>query len=79
MYRTPGGSGVRLDGGSSLGAEVGAYFDSMLVKLTCRGKDFGTAVDRARRAVTEFRIRGVATNIPSFRRSSTNRRSGPAR
>ncbi|SNS30178.1 pyruvate carboxylase [Rhodococcoides kyotonense] len=63
-YRTPGGAGVRLDGGTTLGAEVGAYFDSMLVKLTCRGRDFETAVARARRAVAEFRIRGVATNIP---------------
>jgi pyruvate carboxylase len=36
----------------------------MLAKLTCRGRDFATAVDRARRAVAEFRIRGVATNIP---------------
>ncbi|OZD82948.1 pyruvate carboxylase [Rhodococcus sp. 05-2256-B2] len=63
-YRTPGGAGVRLDGGTTLGAEVGAYFDSMLVKLTCRGRDFDTAVARARRAVAEFRIRGVATNIP---------------
>src|SRR5256885_13659843 len=36
----------------------------MLVKLTCRGRDFGAAVTRARRAVAEFRIRGVATNIP---------------
>ncbi|WP_018177215.1 pyruvate carboxylase [Jongsikchunia kroppenstedtii] len=63
-YRTPGGGGVRLDGGSALGAEVGAYFDSMLVKLTCRGRDFTAAVTHARRAVTEFRIRGVATNIP---------------
>ncbi|WNV77118.1 pyruvate carboxylase [Geodermatophilus sp. DSM 44513] len=63
-YRSPGGAGVRLDGGSSLGAEVGAHFDSMLVKLTCRGRDFGIAVARARRAVAEFRIRGVATNIP---------------
>ncbi|MDG3014035.1 pyruvate carboxylase [Speluncibacter jeojiensis] len=63
-YRSPGGAGVRLDGGTTLGAEVGAYFDSMLVKLTCRGRDFPTAVARARRAVTEFRIRGVATNIP---------------
>jgi pyruvate carboxylase len=34
------------------------------VKLTCRGRDFGIAVARARRAVAEFRIRGVATNIP---------------
>ncbi|MCW4354518.1 pyruvate carboxylase [Hoyosella sp. YIM 151337] len=63
-YRTPGGAGVRLDGGTMLGAELGAYFDSMLVKLTCRGRDFGTAVRRARRALAEFRIRGVATNIP---------------
>lgn len=63
-YRTPGGAGVRLDGGANLGAEVGAHFDSMLVKLTCRGRDLEAAVARARRAVTEFRIRGVATNIP---------------
>ena len=36
----------------------------MLVKLTCRGRDFATAVNRAKRAVAEFRIRGVSTNIP---------------
>ncbi|WP_067711221.1 pyruvate carboxylase [Nocardia yamanashiensis] len=63
-YRSPGGAGVRLDGGANVGAEVGAYFDSMLVKLTCRGRDFATAIARARRAVAEFRIRGVTTNIP---------------
>src|SRR3954454_19923180 len=64
-YRSPGGSGVRLDGGTTYtGAEVSGHFDSMLAKLTCRGRDFATAVNRARRAVAEFRIRGVATNIP---------------
>ncbi|WP_222264716.1 pyruvate carboxylase [Modestobacter marinus] len=63
-YRSPGGAGVRLDGAASLGAEVGAHFDSMLVKLTCRGRTFDLAVARARRAVAEFRIRGVSTNIP---------------
>ncbi|MEU0544520.1 pyruvate carboxylase, partial [Nocardia sp. NPDC005978] len=63
-YRSPGGAGVRLDGGTNVGAEVGAYFDSMLVKLTCRGRDFQTAMARSRRAVAEFRIRGVTTNIP---------------
>ncbi|OBI44600.1 pyruvate carboxylase [Mycobacterium kyorinense] len=63
-YRTPGGAGIRLDGGTSLGAEISAHFDSMLIKLTCRGRDFDTAVNRARRAVAEFRIRGVSTNIP---------------
>ncbi|MCV7279701.1 pyruvate carboxylase [Mycolicibacterium flavescens] len=63
-YRTPGGAGIRLDGGTHLGAEISAHFDSMLVKLTCRGRDFSTAVARARRALAEFRIRGVSTNIP---------------
>ena len=63
-YRSPGGAGVRLDGGTALGAEVAAHFDSMLVKLTCRGRTFDIAVARARRAVAEFRIRGVSTNIP---------------
>ncbi len=63
-YRTPGGAGIRLDGGTPLGAEVSAYFDSMLIKLTCRGRDFNAAVRRARRALAEFRIRGVSTNIP---------------
>lgn len=63
-YRTPGGAGIRLDGGTTLGAEISAHFDSMLIKLTCRGRDFPAAVRRARRAVAEFRIRGVSTNIP---------------
>ncbi|GFG99145.1 pyruvate carboxylase [Mycobacterium timonense] len=63
-YRTPGGAGIRLDGGTTLGAEISAHFDSMLIKLSCRGRDFPTAVRRARRAVAEFRIRGVSTNIP---------------
>ncbi|WP_028476472.1 pyruvate carboxylase [Nocardia sp. CNY236] len=62
-YRTPGGAGIRLDGGANLGAEIGAYFDSMLVKLTCRGRDFAAAQARASRALAEFRIRGVTTNI----------------
>ncbi len=64
-YRSAGGAGVRLDGGTVfVGAEINAHFDSMLVKLTCRGRDFTTAVRRSRRALAEFRIRGVATNIP---------------
>ena len=64
-YRSAGGTGVRLDGGTIfVGAEVSAHFDSMLVKLTCRGRDLPIAVRRARRALAEFRIRGVSTNIP---------------
>ncbi len=64
-YRSPGGTGIRLDGGTThAGTAISAHFDSMLVKLTCRGRDFATAIGRARRAAAEFRIRGVATNIP---------------
>ncbi|UKA68202.1 pyruvate carboxylase [Arthrobacter sp. FW306-05-C] len=64
-YRSAGGAGVRLDGGTVYsGAEISPHFDSMLVKLTCRGRDYPTAVARARRALAEFRIRGVSTNIP---------------
>ena len=64
-YRSPGGAGVRLDGGTiNPGAEISPHFDSMLAKVTCRGRDLDTAIRRAHRAVSEFRIRGVATNIP---------------
>ncbi len=64
-YRSAGGAGVRLDGGTLYaGAEISPHFDSMLVKLTCRGRNYGAAVARARRALAEFRIRGVSTNIP---------------
>jgi len=64
-YRSPGGAGVRVDGGTTFtGTEISPHFDSMLAKLTCRGRTFEDAVKRARRAVAEFRIRGVATNIP---------------
>ncbi len=64
-YRSPGGPGVRLDGGTThTGAEVSPHFDSMLVKLTCYGHDFPNAVRRARRAIAEFRIRGVSSNLP---------------
>ncbi|MFZ1412818.1 MAG: biotin carboxylase N-terminal domain-containing protein, partial [Micropruina sp.] len=65
VYRSPGGAGVRLDGGVVFaGSEVSAHFDSMLVKLTCRGRDLQAAARRAYRALTEFRVRGVSTNIP---------------
>jgi pyruvate carboxylase len=63
-YRSPGGAGIRLDGGTvTTGAEVSPHFDSLLVKLITRGRDFKSAVDRGKRALAEFRIRGVATNI----------------
>jgi len=62
-YRVPGGSGIRLDEGTTLGTEVLPFFDSLLAKVTCRGRNFTEAVDRARRALAEMRIRGIKTNI----------------
>lgn len=63
-YRSPGGAGIRLDGGTvNQGAQISPYFDSMLAKMTTRGRDFPQAVRRARRGLAEFRIRGVHTNI----------------
>ena len=67
-YRSAGGAGVRLDGGTVYaGAEVSAHFDSMLVKCTARGATYDVAVNRQRRALAEFRIRGVASNIGFLR------------
>ncbi|WP_292833146.1 pyruvate carboxylase [Microbacterium sp.] len=67
-YRSPGGAGIRLDGGTTAaGSQISPYFDSMLAKLTCRGRDFPAAVARAKRALAEYRIRGVSTNVPFLR------------
>jgi len=67
-YRSASGAGIRLDGGTvATGVEISPHFDSLLVKLTARGRDFETALRRAQRALAEFRIRGVSTNIPFLR------------
>ncbi len=64
-YRSPGGAGIRLDGGTvAAGVEISPHFDSMLVKLIASGRDYKTATARARRALAEFRLRGVSTNVP---------------
>lgn len=67
-YRSASGAGIRLDGGTvATGVEVSGHFDSLLVKLTARGRDLHTALRRAQRALAEYRIRGVSTNIPFLR------------
>ena len=64
-YRSPGGFSIRLDGGNGFGgAVITPYFDSLLVKLTTWGSNFSEATKRTDRALREFRIRGVKTNIP---------------
>ncbi len=64
-YRSPAGFGVRLDGGTAYtGAVITPYFDSLLVKLTCFSPTLEETVARTLRALSEFRVRGVKTNIP---------------
>ena len=68
VYRSPGGPGIRLDGATYAGAEVSPFFDSLLVKLTTSAPDLPHAARRARRALGEFRVQGVRTNIGFLRR-----------
>jgi pyruvate carboxylase len=64
-YRSPAGFGIRLDAASAYGgAIISPYYDSLLVKVTAWGPNFEQACGRMDRALREFRIRGVKTNIP---------------
>jgi pyruvate carboxylase len=64
-YRSPGGFGVRLDGGMGYsGAVITPFYDSLLVKCITSAQTYEIAMNRARRVLSEFRIRGVKTNIP---------------
>ena len=64
-YRSPGGFGVRLDGGMGYGgAIITPFYDSLLVKVTASAHSFEDTMHRMARSLSEFRIRGVKTNIP---------------
>ncbi|MGZ8921377.1 MAG: pyruvate carboxylase, partial [Limisphaerales bacterium] len=64
-YRSAAGFGIRLDGGmAEAGSVITPFYDSLLVKVTASGRDFNIALQRMDRALREFRIRGVKTNIP---------------
>lgn len=64
-YRNAGGYGIRVDEGSSYsGVKISPFFDSMLVKITSRGRTLEGASQRLLRALKEFTIEGVKTNIP---------------
>ena len=60
----PTGPGIRVDTGVYEGYTVTPYYDSMISKLICYGETRGEAVLRMRRALEEYRIMGVKTNIP---------------
>jgi len=63
-YRSAGGFGIRLDAGNCYrGVTISPFFDSLLVKVSSRGQTLPDAAQRLHRALREFRIRGVKTNI----------------
>ena len=63
-YRNAAGFGIRLDEGSVYqGMKISPFFDSMIVKVTASGRTLSGAAQRLHRALTEFRVRGVTTNI----------------
>lgn len=63
-YRSASGFGIRLDAGSAFpGAVISPFFDSLLVKVTAWGRSMDEASYRLHRALREFRVRGVKTNI----------------
>ncbi len=64
-YRSASGFGIRLDEGSSYrGVKISPFFDSMLAKVTAKGRTLPGAARRLHRALTEYRVRGVKTNMP---------------
>jgi acetyl-CoA/propionyl-CoA carboxylase biotin carboxyl carrier protein len=67
VYREPSGPGVRVDSGVEPGSVIGGQFDSMLAKLIVTGEDRTQALERARRALAEFTIEGLATVLPFHR------------
>jgi len=72
-YRSPGGLGVRLDGATAFtGGTVSPHYDSLLVKVCTTALSFEDAARKMYRALLEFRIRGVKTNIPFLENVVTN-------
>jgi len=67
VYRPPGGPGVRNDAGVYPGAEVSVYYDPLISKLICWGRDRTEAIARMRRALKEFVVKGIKTSIPFHR------------
>ena len=70
-WRTPSGPGVRVDAGFTAGDVIGGNFDSLLAKLIITGATREEALARARRALAEFHVGGLATALP-FHRAIVN-------
>jgi len=63
-YKRPGGIGVRVDDGFEEGMEVPIHYDPMISKLITYGEDRKEAIERMRRAISEYHVVGVQTTLP---------------
>ncbi|XP_029466967.1 pyruvate carboxylase, mitochondrial isoform X1 [Rhinatrema bivittatum] len=73
VFRSGEGMGIRLDSASAFqGAVISPHYDSLLVKVIAHGKDHQVAATKMSRALAEFRIRGVKTNIPFLQNVLSN-------
>ena len=64
LYRSPGGIGIRVDSGINMGYTIPPFYDSMVSKLIAWGRSRKEAINRLRRALFEYIIIGIKTNIP---------------
>ncbi len=64
-YRDPAGYGIRVDGWVQSGSRVSQYYDNLVAKLVVWGATRSEAIDRSRRALTEYIVDGIATTIPA--------------
>ncbi|XP_071961975.1 pyruvate carboxylase, mitochondrial-like [Antedon mediterranea] len=75
VYRSGEGMGIRIDSASAFaGAIVSPHYDSLLVKIIAHAQDHQSASDKMQRALSEFRIRGVKTNIPFLKNVLTHKK-----
>ncbi|MCS3922969.1 acetyl-CoA carboxylase biotin carboxylase subunit [Methanosalsum natronophilum] len=71
-YRSAGGPGVRVDSGVHVGYTISPYYDSMISKLSVWGRDRDEAINRMKRALYEYVVVGVTTNLPFHRAVLSN-------
>ncbi|MDP4746458.1 MAG: biotin/lipoyl-binding protein [Candidatus Nanopelagicales bacterium] len=67
VWKEPSGTGVRIDAGFKQGDVIGGNFDSLLAKLIVTGANRTEAIERAKRALSEFEAEGIATALPFHR------------
>jgi acetyl-CoA carboxylase biotin carboxylase subunit len=68
VYNVPGGNGVRVDTAQYAEGVVPQYYDSLIAKLICHGKDREEAMNKMQRALSQFVVEGIHTSIPMHQR-----------